>query len=91
MVLGILKYSSQLLLSHPNKDALANNSLIFHYVLKKHNTKLYDKFLNIQLNIEAFFGIESISLFNGLFNTDFIRGYGGGQTLSWFVLNSFIQ
>ena len=90
MVLGILKCCSQLLLVQPNKSTLANNSLLFHYVLKKHSIKLYNKFLNLQLNIETLFGIESSSLFAGLFNKANLNGYGGGEEVFQFILTSLI-
>jgi hypothetical protein len=51
MVLGILKSATQLLLYQQNKNVLASNTLLFHYVLKKYTRSLYNKFLHIQLNI----------------------------------------
>ena len=69
-----------------NKSTLANNSLLLHYVLKKHNKDLYNKFLNLQLNIETLFGIESASLFASLLDTSNMNGYGGSEEIFLFIL-----
>lgn len=51
MILGIIKSNSQLLLYQNNHNVLASNTLLFHYVLKKYNKSLYNKYLAIQFNI----------------------------------------
>jgi len=83
-----------MLLYHPIKTVLANNSLLFHFVMKKYSRSLYNKFLQIQLNIEAFFGDQSVSIFSSLFSTyNFFNGctHGGSHEVYLFALINFIN
>lgn len=42
---------------------LASNSLLFAYVLKLFNRQIWDKLSKLEINLEAFFGTHSVSLF----------------------------
>ena len=57
-----------------NKRALPYNSLLFGYVMRKELAEIWGKVEMIELNIEAYFGEQMVSLFARLFKGDvFVR------------------
>ena len=72
LALSVIKSFSSIFVHQEfaNKRALPHNSLLLGYVIKRELPEIWSKFEQLELNIEAFFGIHFASLFSNLLAGD---------------------